>query len=133
MGLDGALRTVGGGSGADVSTILGLALGVVGAVPTVTSLFRRLRRDVPDCPQREEAWDTATWAVSLQYDSVERRALRLHSETRHPDHWSFSMFLPESRDEFEVDVFGSRSNVVATRVRWTNGDPWNRAPSLDDP
>ncbi len=127
------LKKTGDGIGADGAIILSLFLGVVGAIPTVTSLLQRLERSVPPCPQREEAWETATWAVAMQYGSVERRRLNLLQEARHPDHWVFTMFLAESSDEFTVEVFGSRTTTVATRVVWTNGQPWGRKPGLVDP
>jgi hypothetical protein len=118
----------GGGIGADGATILSLVLGVVGTVPTIDMLLERLRRGVPKCPDRAEALETATWAVAMQYQSIERRGLAVTRESRDADHWTFTLRLADALDEFEVEVFGSRSGTVATRVVWTNGDPWGSLP-----
>jgi hypothetical protein len=133
FGYEQDVSKVGGGIGADGATVLGLVLGVIGAVPTVDSLLHRLRRQVPPCPEREEAWDTATWAVALQYRAVDRKELRLLKEARNRDHWVFTLALPCTGDEFEVEAYGSRSTAIATRVVWTNGDPWGRGPGVVDP
>jgi hypothetical protein len=63
----------------------------VGAVPTVTSILRRLKRSIPARPDRQDAWDTAALAVAMQYDTVERRKFHLLREARHPDHWTFAL------------------------------------------
>jgi len=133
MGYEEELNKTGGGIGADGATIISLVLGVVGAVPTVSSLLTRLRRAVPACPPREEAWDTATWAVAMQYGTVPRRHLHLLAEARHQDHWVLTMSLPDSGDEFPVDVYGSRGGTMATQVVWTNGQPWGRKPGQVEP
>lgn len=127
------LNNRGGGIGADGLTILILVLSVVGDVPPVISLLQHLKRPVPPCPSREEAWESATWAVAMLYSTVERRRLDVLEEARHPDHWVFTMSLPESGDKFEVDVFGSRAGTVVTRVMWINGEPGRRKPGLVDP
>ncbi len=133
LGYEEQITRSGGGIGADGATILSLVLGVVGTVPTVAMLFGLLHRQVPDCPDRDEALDTATWAVAMQYDSVERRKLVATREARERDHWTFSLRIPDSSDDFEVDVYGSRSNTVATRVAWTNGEAWGRQPGTGGP
>jgi hypothetical protein len=133
VGFEENLSKRAGGIGSDGPTTLELVLGVVGAVPTVLMLLDKLKRGTPACPNRENAWEKATWAVALQYASVERVKLRLLSEIRHEDHWEFTMSLSESSDQFSVEVFGNRSTVVAIRVTWTNGDPWGRRPGLVDP
>jgi len=114
-----------GGIGADGATILGLVLGVVGATPTIQSLLSKIGREAPVLPRRDDAWETATWAVAMQFQSVARTSLHPVGEARHSDHWSFSMSLEGFGDRFEVDVYGSRGTTVATRV-WTNGDAWGK-------
>ena len=128
VGYEEDLSKRGGGIGASGATILGLVLGVVGAVPTIQMLLERLRRDVPECPDRPDALDTATWAIVMQYVEVERQALQLKGEARDVDHWTFSLWLPATDDAFEVEVYGSRSGTVATRVAWTKGDLGGRQP-----
>jgi hypothetical protein len=117
-----------GGIGADGVAYIGLFLGVVGSLPPIASLFKWLRRSTLVRPDRDEAWNTATWAVAIQYNTVERGKLSLLSETRCPDHWSFRMTLLEHSDEFEVDVYGSHATAIATKVVWSNGDPGGRMP-----
>ena len=119
----------GGGIGASGATVLGLILGVVGTVPTVQMLFGKLRRVVPDCPEHDDALETATWAIAMQYDEVERKTLKLVAEARDPDRWTFELTLPATGDDFEVEVYGFRSGTVATRVVWSNGDPAGGRPS----
>jgi hypothetical protein len=128
LGFEQELNKNGGGIGASGATIVSLVLGVIGTVPTIQMLLDHLRREVPACPERDEAWDTATWAVALQYTTVRRGSLRVAAEVRHSDHWEFTIVLPESNDQFTVDVFGSRSGTVATRVMWVNGDAWGAPP-----
>ena len=53
----------GGGIGADGLTVLSLVLGAIGTVPTMEMLFDLLHREVPPCPNRDDALSTATWAV----------------------------------------------------------------------
>lgn len=118
----------GGGIGADGLTVLSLVLGAIGTVPTMEMLFDLLHREVPPCPNRDDALSTATWAVALQYASVERPALEVVREARHSDHWTFNLRLPGSNDDFEVDVYGSKAGTLATRVVWTNGDAWGSGP-----
>jgi hypothetical protein len=118
-----------GGIGADGLTLVGLVLGVVGAVPSVESIFRKLGRRAPTMPDPESALETATWAVSTQYLDVPRNELRVVSEEPHQDHWTFIMAFDASGDSFEVDVYGMpRSGAVATRVVWQDGRPWGRKP-----
>lgn len=71
-------------------------------------LLQRLRRAAPECPDRDDALDAATWAIAMQYDTLERRALQLTGETRDFEHWTFKFPLPAIADDFEVEVFGSR-------------------------
>ena len=118
----------GGGIGASGATVLSLIFGVVGTVPTVQSLLSHLGRGVPDPPPREEALDTAIWAVAMQYDTVARRSLELVGEVREVDHWSFGFRLPESNDRFEVDIYGSRHRTFATRIVWSKGHPEGHLP-----
>lgn len=78
------------------------------------------------CPDRDVAWDTATWAVALQYETVSRKNLGPHSETRASDHYEFEMLLDHSPDQFIVKVFGDpKGEAIATQVMWVNGDPVN--------
>jgi hypothetical protein len=118
-----------GGIGADGFTILSLLLGVVGTVPTVESILEKLRHRAPQLPDRDSALHTATWAVSMQYEGVPRRDLKIFREERHRDHWTFTMSLPASADTFEVDVYGQPgSGATATRVVWQNPDASGRPP-----
>ena len=118
----------GGGIGAEGAAILSLVLGVIGTVPTVLLLFSHLRRQVPERPDRDEALETATWAVVMQYYTVDRRSLEVVGEARDPDHWTFTLRHAASNDQFEVEVFGSRARTFATRVVWVHGEPWGRLP-----
>ena len=128
LGHEEELSKRGGGIGADGATVLSLVVGAIGGVPGIAMLFELLHRDVPPCPDREDALPTATWAVALQYSSVERKALTVVREARHLDHWTFNLRLANSNDDFEVDVYGSKADTLATRVVWTNGDPWGHGP-----
>ena len=128
LGYEEELTKRGGGIGAEGATVVSLVLGVVGTVPTIKMLFDLLHCHVPECPDRKEALETATWAIAMQYASVQRRQLEVTREVRDRDHWTFSLRMPGSSDDFEVDVFGGRSGTVATRVVWTNGNAWGGAP-----
>lgn len=122
----------GGGIGASGLETLGLVLGVVGDVPTILMILDKLKRKQPPvCADREEAWDKATLAVALQYATVQRTSLYLKSETRYSDHWQFEMGLEQSSDAFVVDVYGARAHLVATMIKWINGDPSGRQPGAD--
>lgn len=128
MGYHEDLKKSSGGIGADGATIVSLILGVVGAVPTIESLLRKLGRETPALPTRDNAWETATWAVAMQYESLVRRELHPAREERHSDHWTFRMSSEGGSDTFEVDVYGSRGGTIATRVAWTNGDASGNGP-----
>jgi hypothetical protein len=129
LGYEVDLSKRSGGIGADGLTLVGLVLGVVGAVPTVESILRKLGRRAPTMPDRDSALQTATWAVSMQYRGVPRNGLRVVREERHQDHWTLAMVFDASGDRFEVDVYGMpRSGAVATRVVWQDGDAWGRKP-----
>lgn len=128
VGYEEEIKKSGGGIGAEGATIVSLVLAVVGTVPTIVMLFELLHRPTPPLAEHDDALGTATWAVALQYPSVVRNQLDVVREVRESDHWTFFLRLASSRDEFEVDVFGSRSKTVATRVVWTNGEAWGRQP-----
>lgn len=128
-GHEARLEKTSGGIGADGVTVISLLLGVVGAVPTVESIFEKLHRRTPELPDRAFALRTATWAVSMQYQRVPRSALKVLREERHRDHWTFAMSLPESGDTFEVDVYGHPgAGATATRVCWQSSDGSRRPP-----
>lgn len=129
LGYEVHLEKSSGGIGADGLTIVSLVLGVIGAVPTVESILRKLRHRAPALPDNDSAVQAATWAVSVQYEGVPRRELKIFRQERHQDHWTFTMTLAASADIFEVDVYGqARSGAFATRVAWQNGDAWGRRP-----
>ncbi len=121
------LSKTSGGIGASGLETLSLFLGVVGVVPTVAMIMDKLNLRRPRlCPDRDVAWDTATWAVALQYETVSRKNLGPHSETRASDHYEFEMLLDHSPDQFIVKVFGDpKGEAIATQVMWVNGDPVN--------
>lgn len=112
----------GGYIGADAATIFSLALGVVGVIPVVQSLYSRLGRPVPPRPDRDKALDSALWAIAMQYPMAVRRSLQVYGETREKDHWVFQLKSSEGSDLFEVVVYGSRSEgAVAVRTTWSDG------------
>jgi hypothetical protein len=55
--------------------VLSLVLRAIGTVPTIAMLIDLLHRELPPCSNRDDALSSATWAVALQYASVERPAL----------------------------------------------------------
>ncbi|GEM_PF-5820231 len=124
------VRKSAGGIGADGASVTELVLGIITAIPTVRDLLTRLKAGAPSCPSKEDAWQRATMAVAVAYETVPRRELRVVSERQHTDHWTFQMVLPGTDDRFEVEVYGESSGpTVGTRVTWANGDAWgDRAP-----
>jgi hypothetical protein len=128
LGREEDISKRGGGIGAESATVFSLVLGAIGTIPTIRMIFELLNRDVPPCPNRDDALASATWAIALQYASVERPALVVVREARHVDHWTFNLQLPGSNDDFEIDVYGSNAGTLATRVVWTNGDAWGAGP-----
>lgn len=128
------IKKTSGGIGADGLAITSLFLGAVGALPTVQTVLRHLKRSPPARPDHDGAWKTATWAVTMQYPKVQRRGLVLLSEARNTAYWTFVMELANSGHVFSVDVAGIRGGgTVVTKVTWTNGDPWGEAPGTTTP
>lgn len=122
-----------GGIGASGLEIISLILGIVGVVPTVETILTRIKRQIPAPASLEDAWATATWAVAMQYNTVQRSSLRSVSEERHTDHWTFSLDLAQTGDRFTVDVYGERLRTCATRVAWMKGHPSQDAPGVAIP
>lgn len=122
MGYEEEITKSAGGIGADGATILGLVLGVVGAVPTIEDLLLRLGRSAQGLMDHDAAMAVARGEICDLYDWVNPAALRPVSEERNPHHWVFTFSLAESGDRFQVEVHGGwLSRTEATRILWTRG------------